>query len=250
MAQFSVYLHRLDVLSHGYIRQLTSDNKDCPLDIIELIKIWHSYNQCPKLIFNLLLSIDGDIVFECFLDKHHWNILNINKYTLLYNIRCIGFDDNALAPVQGQCHIHNVYDSDTLLAFGKFHHARRWYAKSGEFKLSATDSKGNILIECDYIRQKIQDSISLYCLVRFDEFDIENKGQLSLNEWMHSNYTFSNNAHQYVWKRMFYFVNYMRDKDDKNCFMDKKGLRLLCENTFLNDDYSGISEVLYSKYAE
>jgi len=54
-----------------------------PKDITQLIKIWHSNNEIPKLNLKALAT-STSVYFECALDKNHWGILNIHKYTFKY----------------------------------------------------------------------------------------------------------------------------------------------------------------------
>ena len=177
MAQPDIYLYRLDVLSHGYLRQISSHNEECPLDIIELVKIWNTNHQSPKLMFNVLLAEYDNIVFECFLDKNHWNILNISEYTLEYKT-ADPYSSKTQTPLKGECHIKNFYDNDICLGFGKFKSEFSIFDKSGEFKISAKDAHDNVLIKSHSIDQNVGCRFELYADVQFNKFDLENKGKL------------------------------------------------------------------------
>ena len=48
------YRTRLDLLTNGYLNILNKKNMIIPKDIIALIKLWHSNNETPKLLCNLL----------------------------------------------------------------------------------------------------------------------------------------------------------------------------------------------------
>ena len=63
MSVSKVYERRLDLLSHGYVKQYIHSQK-MPMDIIECIETWHNNHSHPKLKFNII-SLYNSIVLGC-----------------------------------------------------------------------------------------------------------------------------------------------------------------------------------------
>eukprot|EP01084_Bolivina_argentea_P120770 214112_1 len=206
MSQHDTYLHRLDRLCHGYVRNSSTNRNRYPIDMIELIKICHSNNESPKLVFNVLLSsTDGNCSFECFLDKMCWNILNINTYTFHYEVEGKYIYSNDSTDKQGSCEV-KLYDSINYLGFGKFP-----CMHAGRFDLYAKDANDNIVLKSENIRKEITYSALDTGMDAdyWNKFDVENKGKLSLNDWIEAKNRLNNKSAEFIWKRVFYFVNFM-----------------------------------------
>ena len=125
MSDCHIYLERLEKLAYGYIREKIP-NTPIPKEIVKTIQKWHSNEKSPKLIFDLLLVTTFDsankIILECYLDKPHWNILNICRFTVSYDIYTRIWIQDELAnwrrtQTQGShSYIPNYYNDEDLIA--------------------------------------------------------------------------------------------------------------------------------------
>ena len=110
MALSKLYIKRLDLLTHGYIKE-NIKAMAVPQDVMELIKIWHSNDEVPQLVFNMILQSNDKTAFEVYLDKPHWNILDINKFTLSYDITQI------ILIAKNKIDASKFYDKEHLITF-------------------------------------------------------------------------------------------------------------------------------------
>eukprot|EP01083_Nonionella_stella_P201117 735944_1 len=116
-----------------------------------------------------------------------------------------------------------------------------WY-KCAQFNLYAKDSNCNVLINKN-IKQQID-----VIWNRWPE-KVLFKEKLTLNEWIDAKKRLNIKGDELAWKAMFYFVNFMRDENDTDYYIDEAGFKLLCESEFLKTQYYEIGGELFEEYA-
>ena len=271
MSDCHIYLDRLEKLSHGFIREQIP-NTPIPNDIVKAIQKWHSNEKSPKLIFDLLLVTSfnsaNKIFLECYLDEPHWNILNICRFSVSYDIYTRIWIEDELAnwrrtQAQGaHAYISNYYNDENLIAmFGididmedignedttDFEDWLYGDELEGTFELYAKDADNNILIKAE-----IKDIPLRYCYrndaVRlkgevFDYFEeIEDESEkISLKEWMSLKDKLDIYWYDLLWRRIFYLANHMSDEyRERNFYLDEYELReTVCQYAeyFLVEEY-------------
>ena len=210
MSLCDAYCDRLDLVTHGYVKE-NIKSTPIPTDVVELIKIWHSNHEIPKLCFNLLSSHEK-LLFECFLDKNSCNILDINKYTFKYETRPTEVTETAVIE-EGEKDITHFYDENNLIAFVSIKNLNGVFygSRNGKFILFAKDSRDKVVAQVD-IFQEYRNFLYFVARIDFDEIDINNKDKLYLKDWMELKNTFNISCDELLWKRIFYFVNFVAEK--------------------------------------
>lgn len=241
MAVCKSYLKRLDLLTHGYIKDI-SEASNTPNEIINMIKIWHSNNEAPKLICNLLTI--GDAILECYLDRNHWNILDIDRYAATYII------DNSERNIKGTCDTSKFFEKENLISFITKPDELRGLPWDGnnwvDVRISAKDSKGENIAQSDVITFDLDDlDIPYLIVIDFDKtgIDVNNEGKVSLNEWMMFKNKIENEEDDLLWKRIFYFANFM-NKTGRDYEMNSLGLRRVLEKIYISEEFDRVTSSL------
>ena len=229
MTLCETYIHRLDLLTHGYGKE-NIQSTTIPAEVAELIKIWHSNNEIPKLCFNLLSSHD-EVLFECFFDKNNWNILDIHKYTFKYKT-CPTEDGETTKNEQddeGEKDIIHFYDENNLIAFVSIKNLNGLYydSRKGKFTLFAKDSSGEVVAQVD-IFEEYRNFLYFVAGIDFDYIDINDKGKLDLMDWMEVKNTFNIPCDELLWKRIFYCANFL-DERENDYHINENNLEQLTE---------------------
>ena len=220
------YKKRLDLLLDGYVKQ-NSNLSIIPIEIIDLIKIWHSNDETPKLILNLLSIELEQILFECYFDKNHWNILDINKYTLSYEITTDQDEVSNTLPVDqqsrpywsnghqkplvvktGEKDITHFYDAQNLVGFVSLKEEYHYMDVYGKFTLYAKDFSDDIVASAS-ITTEIDFDWGIFCDPQFELIDVNDNQRVVLNEWMRLRKQYELNGDDLLWKRIFYFGNFI-----------------------------------------
>ena len=250
MSLCETYHQRLKLLTNGYVKEITQ-NMEIPTEITELIKIWHGKNITPKLQFNMLMSCDK-IMFEIYLDKTDCKVLNINKYTIQYETHhkentfldaaysMYNVEEEIVPKENGQENITHFYDKHNLIAFVGINNTNKDYfsSRDGTFKLSAKDTNDCVVAEAD-ISTEYGTSLYLGIYADFGKIDVNGKGKVNLKDWMEVKNILNIVCNDLLWKRIFYFANFMAGRDN-DYYMDKDDLRRVCERFYKVEEYENV----------
>ena len=251
MALCFAYQERLDLLTHGYVKENIKD-VNIPIEIIKLMKLWHSNLEIPKLIFNIIkISEEGDkIALECYLDKPDWGILDIQKYHISYDIapssapntdsdsdeyaECVYFVQ------EGEKIITHFYVKEQSLAFVFINSRQPTRMKTCNFTLCAKNSNDKT-VNANYINHIYKHGNSEWAVTcDFSLIDIKNKGKITLDEWVllgdKLDSGFKKKIDNSLWIRIFYFANFMAERNN-DYFIDGTYLQLLCEPEYELSEY-------------
>ena len=226
---------QLDLLTHGYSKSNNASDNLIPDEIAELIKIWHSNNELPKLHFNLLTVADG-LAFEFFWDdKTDCKVLGINKYTFKYET-CnkptyfteADDEEEEIAPNEnGQVNITHFYDEQHLVSFVRIENRNKSFfsQRDGKFRLSAIDLNDNVVTEVEICQSYSGMGWGGNVIEDCGQIGLRNKGTLYLKDWMglKDKFHILCACDDLLWKRLFYFANFMAARPN-NYQMNKMDL--------------------------
>eukprot|EP01084_Bolivina_argentea_P015811 29630_1 len=218
---------RLDLLICGYLKQYIILS-ELSFSVIELIKNLHTSDT--EITLNILCAEDKPLL-ECYLDRFVWNVLNINKFTLSYDIVSIlhganqqdGYCTDLVKKYVDEKDII-TYNDDKIIGFAKIDTLKLKGTRNLKFKVYARDIYNHVIIESDEVCRSYYwnapqvmytEPVPLFAWNAIDKYKQE---QILLNDWLLNIKELKVNGEEMIWKRLFYYVNFCGERYEELYF--------------------------------